>query len=261
MLTKLKRKFKKIAGKKIIFPNAIYDINLDAKFFDIFGVKIFFRKKLFRQNFNNLSLLFQTDKAPFMHNVTLSVKDQKYIRTINQSHDYAKFYDAFFFKIKNKIRNVCEIGVMSGASTAAFYFFFPKSKIFACDINFQRFNIFSKRIKKVYLDQSNQNEINKFKSKFNKVKYDIIIDDGSHIDDHIILTFNNLIERVSKGGFYIIEDASKELTPKTMRLINNRLFKKKFGISKIWIFKSEEGAQLFKFDGTKQNYIIFIKKD
>ena len=48
--------------------------------------------------------------------------------------------------VRNKIKNICEIGVMCGSSTAALYYFFPKSTIFALDINFQRFNIKSKRI-------------------------------------------------------------------------------------------------------------------
>jgi len=35
---------------------------------------------------------------------------------------------------------------------------------------------------------------------------DILLDDGSHITNHQINTFNILYKNIKKGGFYIIED-------------------------------------------------------
>jgi hypothetical protein len=37
-------------------------------------------------------------------------------------------------------------------------------------------------------------------------KFDIIIDDGSHIMDHQIVTLNRLFKHLNDGGIYIIED-------------------------------------------------------
>lgn len=260
MLTKFKTTFRRVISKKINLQNELYQINLDEKTFNIFGVKCNFRKKLFNQSFSNLSMLFQTDKASFIHRVTPNLPSKEFIRTITQSHDYAKYYDKLFFKKKNKINNICEIGVMSGASTAAFYFFFPKSRLFSLDIRFRRFSVNSKRIIKKYFDQSNIKSITKFKNDTKKVNFDLIVDDGSHIDEHIMLTFKNLISRVKKNGFYVIEDASKELTPNIIKLINSSKFKKLYKIKKIYIYKSEEGLELESKDGTKKNYIIFLQK-
>lgn len=260
MLFKLRKKFQKIISKKYLLANEIYQINLDSKSFNIFGAKCNFRGKLFNQSFSTLSMMFQTDKASFIHRVTPNLPKREYIRTITQSHDYAKHYDNFFFKKKNKIKNICEIGVMSGSSTAAFYFFFPKSKIYALDVDFRRFSVISKRVLKRYVDQSNIVSINKFKNEVKKTNFDLIIDDGSHVDEHIILSLNNLMSKIKKNGFYVIEDASKELTPNILKLANNSKFKKMNKIKKVWIFESEEGLNLTKFDGTKKNFIIFFQK-
>lgn len=35
---------------------------------------------------------------------------------------------------------------------------------------------------------------------------DVIIDDGSHINDHVIQTFQYLFPKLKKGGVYVIED-------------------------------------------------------
>ena len=44
-------------------------------------------------------------------------------------------------------------------------------------------------------------------------QFDIIIDDGSHIESHIMTTFNTLFEKyLSPGGLYFIEDYLDTLT-------------------------------------------------
>jgi cephalosporin hydroxylase len=37
-------------------------------------------------------------------------------------------------------------------------------------------------------------------------KIDFIIDDGSHISEHIITSFKTLYPHIKKGGYYFIED-------------------------------------------------------
>lgn len=41
---------------------------------------------------------------------------------------------------------------------------------------------------------------------FTEIECDIIIDDGSHISSHQILTFNVLWDKLKIGGLYFIED-------------------------------------------------------
>jgi hypothetical protein len=53
-------------------------------------------------------------------------------------------------------------------------------------------------------DQSDTNFLNHIKIQIPKI--DILIDDGSHINSHIIKTFENLYPNISDGGVYLIED-------------------------------------------------------
>jgi hypothetical protein len=52
-------------------------------------------------------------------------------------------------------------------------------------------------------DSTNEEAFNKA---LGDCKFDIIIDDGSHLDTHQLLTLRNTWKRVNDGGFYIIED-------------------------------------------------------
>tara|TARA_B100000787_G_C16197317_1_gene301909 strand:- start:3343 stop:4125 length:783 start_codon:yes stop_codon:yes gene_type:complete len=260
MLTKLRRKLKQSLGQKIIFQPDIYRLDLDQRKFETNAIYSAYGQKIFDLDFSSLSILFQTDKAPFTHNIAPSFTKKRMIRSITQTHNYAKYYDDIFKKKRHNIKNICEIGIMAGASTAAFYFFFPKSKIYTLDINYQRCNIFSKRINKNIVDQSSEASIIKFKKKIKNTQFDLLVDDGSHIDEHIMLTFRNLISKIKKSGYYIIEDVSKELTPNTLKFLKDKSNLKKYNIKKMMIYKSEEGADLIKRDGTSQNYIIFLQK-
>jgi hypothetical protein len=260
MLTILKRKVKKKISEKIIFQTDIYSLNLDKRNSEIYGFSNQMSHKVYDLDFSSLCILFQTDKGPFVHSVMPSFLEKKMKRCIIQTHNYAKYYEKLFRNKRKKIKNLCEIGVMSGASTAAFYFYFPKTNLYALDINFQRFNLKSSRIKKFKVDQSSPVSLQNFKKKINGKKLDIIIDDGSHIDNHILLTFKQLIVTLNSNGYYIIEDLSYENTPQTLRFLKLKKNLRQYKISDIKIFESEEGSDLIKKDRTKMNYIAFLRK-
>ena len=42
--------------------------------------------------------------------------------------------------------------------------------------------------------------------KFKNIKFDLIIDDGSHYPSHQLTTFKKLYKNIAPGGLYIIED-------------------------------------------------------
>jgi hypothetical protein len=43
--------------------------------------------------------------------------------------------------------------------------------------------------------------------------FDMVIDDGSHVPEHVILSFNTLFPAVSSEGFYVIEDIQTAFWP------------------------------------------------
>jgi mannosyltransferase OCH1-like enzyme len=91
-----------------------------------------------------------------------------------------------------------------GASVKAWRDFFTHANIFAVDID--ESVLFSEdRIKTFKVDQSSHKSINEFINNVN-VKFDVIIDDGSHFIDHQIISAYELSQHLNEGGIYIIED-------------------------------------------------------
>lgn len=139
-------------------------------------------------------------------------------------HSYSPKYYDILKEYKNEFNYILEIGVGTkeimtpisgsdyqiGSSLRGWRDFFINSFVFGLDIN-KDVLFEDKRIKCFYTDQSKSdsllntiNEINKFTDK--TIHYDLIIDDGSHEVEHMVLTFKTLKEFLRKGGLYIIED-------------------------------------------------------
>ena len=55
-------------------------------------------------------------------------------------------------------------------------------------------------------DQGNKEDLLKIVRASSKQGFDIIIDDGSHMNHHQIFSFTHLIPYLIPGGFYVIED-------------------------------------------------------
>ena len=114
------------------------------------------------------------------------------------------------FNEKKNIKKIIEIGSLEGGSTAAFHFYFLNAKIHCLDISFDRNKIVSRRITKHYVDQSDEEQLKSFiNNKLIKNDLDIVIDDGAHKANDILITFKNLFPKIKKNGWYVIEDLSK----------------------------------------------------
>ena len=120
-------------------------------------------------------------------------------------HGYSKFYYNEFEKIKELKNNILEFGIHFGASQAAFSKYFINSKIIGVDKNpyFKKF--FSKNIRSLYCDVSDNHSLNLLR-KYLKEEIDIIIDDASHIPDHQLKTFIEMFSILKNKGIYIIEE-------------------------------------------------------
>jgi len=119
-------------------------------------------------------------------------------------HDYLKRYNYHFYPIREKVKKILEIGVDRGESLAMWEEYFPNAEIHGLDINKECLKYNKGRVKITIGDQSNQIFLDKF-AKENQF-FDIIIDDGSHMHDHIIKSFTSLYPYVNNGGYYVVED-------------------------------------------------------
>ena len=78
-----------------------------------------------------------------------------------------------------------EIGTWEGASTASFSLYFPKSFIYGIDRNY-RFKYQSKNIKFLNCNIKTFRFKGKFEKQFRNKKFEVIIDDGSHLLNDMI---------------------------------------------------------------------------
>jgi demethylmacrocin O-methyltransferase len=115
-----------------------------------------------------------------------------------------------FKNFKNKRINLLEIGVggdddpkAGGESLRMWKKYFRLGKIFGLDLYDK--SAFQERRIKIF--QGNQVDKGFLDSVVKEIgKIDIIIDDGSHINEHVIETFKILFPKLNDGGIYVVED-------------------------------------------------------
>lgn len=128
----------------------------------------------------------------------------------NGYHFYTQHYQKHFKSFKFKKFNLLEIGVggyynpLSGGNSLRMWkSYFPFAEIFSLDIYDKSF-LQEKRIK-IY--KGSQIDYDFLQSICDEAGlFDIIIDDGSHINEHVIRSFEFLFPKLNIGGIYVIED-------------------------------------------------------
>ena len=116
-------------------------------------------------------------------------------------HMFTEFYDDYVSKYKNP--KLLEIGVYKGSSLKMWDEYFGSPFIVAVDIE-DKSEYQTENIKIIRADQGNPSELLKCLDLCNE--YQIIVDDGSHIIGHQILSLAHLFPYLSSGGVYILED-------------------------------------------------------
>ena len=171
--------------------------------------------ELFKKDLNYLFEHFNSDKGEFFNNQYLqpAKKNKEKI----QAHGYAKFYEPIFINFKNKEVNILELGSFYGNSAAALYFYFNKASILTTDINPDMFKYKSNRVTNHYTDSSSRNSIiNNLIIK--KKKFEIIIEDASHMLKDQIISLFMLFPLVCSGGYFIVEELDFPETREDMRI-------------------------------------------
>ena len=158
---------------------------------------------LFDKNLNFLCEHFNSDKGEnFVNQYAQPSKQDKKIIT---AHGYAKIYDKYLSESKNNISNVIELGSFYGNASAALFFYLKNSKIYSADINPDMYLYSSKRLINFYTDTSSRASIEKNILEKN-IKYDLIIEDASHMLKDQILSFFILFKSLKQGGLFFIEE-------------------------------------------------------
>ena len=125
---------------------------------------------------------------------------------IRKYENYIDFYESIFLKFKNQDIRVLEIGVQHGGSLELWKALTtPSSEIVGLDILPQTKQHEDERVRIFVGDQGDESFLSNVSNEAGK--FDIIIDDGSHIPFHQKATFEKFFfENLRDGGVYVVED-------------------------------------------------------
>lgn len=123
---------------------------------------------------------------------------------VDGKHNYLKVYNDYFASIKDLEMKILEIGVGEGESVRLWSDYFVNSEITAIDIvpEKKKYEIPGTRI--LIGSQSDSDFL--VNTVVDGRKFNIVIDDGSHKSDDIIMSFLTLVHHMAPGGIYVIED-------------------------------------------------------
>ena len=122
-------------------------------------------------------------------------------------NNYGKYYEKYLNNYINKEIRYLEIGMSKGESLLAMCEYFNNAKVIA-GIDRNPYSItFEQKEKNIFVEIGKQNNelfLKKVNDKYGS--FDIIIDDGSHELDDILISFNTLFPLLNDKGVYIIEN-------------------------------------------------------
>lgn len=125
-------------------------------------------------------------------------------RPIHKWVHYFEIYERYLEKYKDTPVNVLEIGVQGGGSLQMWKKYFgPTSKILGIDID----STSKYEEEQITVEIGSQSDIEFLKKIVLEYgPFDVIIDDGSHIQSDVLESFFFLYPTLERGGTYIIED-------------------------------------------------------
>ncbi len=152
---------------------------------------------VFRRDLPRLAMIYGTDKWG--------------------QHRYASHYASHFLHLRRKKITLLEIGIGGyedprggGGSLRMWRRYFPNAQIVGLDY-FDKGAHAEKRIRIYRGDQSDERLLRQIVAEVGAP--DIIIDDGSHINSHVIKSFEVLFPLLADTGIYVVEDTQTSYWP------------------------------------------------
>jgi hypothetical protein len=119
-------------------------------------------------------------------------------------HGYHRFYSRYLDSLRASATGMLEIGIHYQNSIMLWKKYFDKAHIYGIDIDEK-----ISHDDRVTIFKGDQSNINNLQSIIKCINHTIqfIIDDGSHIPEHQVMTFDVLFDKLLEpGGVYIVED-------------------------------------------------------
>ncbi|MFF3838333.1 hypothetical protein [Streptomyces sp. NPDC001930] len=132
-------------------------------------------------------------------------------------HWYTRHYERHFRPLRDAPVRILEIGVggysdngSGGASLHMWEQYFRRGLVLGLDL-FRKPEVLGPRIRTLQGDQNDPEQLVALAKEHGP--FDIVIDDGSHINEHVRTSFNALFPYVRNGGLYVIEDVQTSYWP------------------------------------------------
>jgi demethylmacrocin O-methyltransferase len=157
---------------------------------------VLFLSGFLRLNLNFLARLSRTDKA--------------------DGHTYPPIYEQYLHKYRNQKVTLLELGVggykkpEGGDSLRMWQAYFRRGRIVGLDI-FDKTFLSKGRVKVYQGSQTDRDILERLTREY--PSFDVIIDDGSHVNSHQIKSFEMLFPNLKQGGVYIVEDVQTSYWP------------------------------------------------
>lgn len=121
-------------------------------------------------------------------------------------HNYCEKYEKYLPFNRLEPITFLEIGVLDGASLATWREYYPNARIVGLDID-PTCKEYEDPKNQIFVEIGSQDDpafLAKVVEKWGP--FDIILDDGSHINRHVIFSFKELFKSVKPSGVYVVED-------------------------------------------------------
>ena len=137
----------------------------------------------------------------FLHKYFLNNNDKR----LHKWMHYFDIYERHLSRFRNKAPVMIEIGVFGGGSLSMWKEYFGKGcQIIGVDIDPKCKEYESDQIEIFIGSQDAPELIDQIFDKYPRV--DIVLDDGSHMMNHMVASFELMYDRLDKNGLYIVED-------------------------------------------------------
>jgi hypothetical protein len=130
-------------------------------------------------------------------------------------HNYTPAYHAMFGDRRESVRRVLEVGVNAGSSLRMWEEYFPAAEVIGLDIR-PEVLFAAGRIRCYQADQGVRQSLQAAVAAAGGGPFDLIIDDGSHLEAHQIVTAETLLPLLAPGGVYVIEDIDIDCRPELL---------------------------------------------
>lgn len=131
-------------------------------------------------------------------------------------HNFGVSYERHFGQLRHEPLRILEIGIGGedfedgGASLKTWEEYFDQALIFGLDI-YDKSSLDTARTKTIVCDQGDQEQLLRISREHGP--FDIIIDDGSHINIKTLQSLFALFQCLKPGGLYIVEDVQTAYWP------------------------------------------------